>query len=1288
MSNFYYLNQYGANSHKALDAGNNINSNNFVGAMLNYNKVSLGSVGFLFENDTTTEADTFSSFYDTYKIIVGSDILSYTNKYSNTNSMAFGDMMNSQKGGSTTFTSNFSATANDFQYRLTKDGAPYRYTENGTGIALKDVTGDTKSDFTDLEVAYQTYYDYKINQFNQKPADLATVTSAVNLSTLGLDYASVRAQAGVTDANIASVYQNLVNQLTDELKTIKSGTISETDRIAMEKTLEDKQAALKSIDDALFGYTEGGTTSSTNSYYQAKFTFTGQTPAASVETASKSGTTNAYSFSEASSVASNSGFTTYATYAALVSANPANGTYCIGSSNPWLKVIVTKNAAAPGNITTAMYAALGSITTAGGTSAAATAAFRNSVIGGITTYIKANPSAAVESMNFTPAVNPSANVQTKVFAKIFGISDPVTGDITTLAVETIAQAYGLLPDAATITKDNIIAFVNTHFASLTAADKADAIETLFAKKMQEKCTNQIADAIIASVISSDTNPEDASGSLTKTVITSTQVISDITVRDKDKNYSYGTPSINITNLKGYIQDSRSASDEDKSFLDWGSDKEGNDFPLRNASNYLRGLGATIKNADGTTLGTNDGDGNNAAVETLFAHIADGTATITDPTGTGLYTVVDGGNSYVIDTNVKPTAAGFNIADGISRADVDFINVHTARSCGQKTNDWKPFLSGWHTGEINQQKDVLAGYINIAGMSADNSMQLRHLKDPADTTALITELADSLLKGGSITTTKGSAEDKQNFAIYLSEVTSGIIEQYWIENFNKQNAEPINDYYNREIRSYLNPNATSSVIEFKFLVKDKVNPTVTKLVNFKLNFDEDPAVVNTVDNIMESQAFAKIYSKMEDRSRAEMELFEASSALDIVQNINTQEYSYRLNMLSALEKMVNGAGAGEGNANVKGKVDFSGVTRSLVEIGPGADKNPWWKEYFPWFKGFYGTLPEGATADEMFDDKGNIKASMVSQNGALVDPYIVKINDVDYVMGIDTNKDGKINGAQEVLGINDKIDTSFASLKALDLNADGTVSQDELQKGGIIFEALNTTDRLNGAQIKSDFIKSIDLASLQNADGQNGIFGTFEVQLANGKKAGAIQTFETQEYFNNLFGTYVDMSFLSKTPAAPVATKTTATPVVAAAKTASTTQDQTSTKFDMKAFLAKQYNFFSDLENTDATAEVETPVVEAPVVETPVAQVVEAPKAVVAPKMAALNINQKTLITVANQEMTVDALLEDICWKMDIEKLTPKQRYDILGSVDATKSSDVIIRKMEERLSLVKNQFSA
>ena len=736
MSSSFYVNKYGANNHTFLDSSGNIWNNNFVGAMLNYNKVDLGSEGYLFENglgathsSTGLTPDDFTSFYDTYKTIVGSDIMSYTNKYSNTTNMAMGDMMNwgTKTPGNMSYTNNLSANSSDFYYRQTKDGDPYRYTESGTGDEMVGgYNSSANNGFTMLQNSYQTYYDYKIAHFDGKTANLSSVSSAVDLTALGLDYSSVMSQSGVSADNVASVYQNLVNQLVSELKAIKPSTISETDKIAMEKTLDEKQSSLKAIDDALFGYASASPITTGGGFlaYQAQFAFAGATPNASVETASKNVISNDYKLLSMVSVPSNAGFTTYATYAALVAAAPANGTYCIGSGSPYSKVTVVKNSAPPSNITTAMYNAIGSIAATGAAAADAKTSFQDQVKTAITQYIYDNPTSALQAIDFSPVTSPTANVRVNVLNVIFGTddanadgieNDPVAADPTILA------AYNSLPAASIITKSDIISFVNTYFPTLPAADKADSIETLFTNKMLEKYTNQITAAIMSSVIDTDTNPDDTTGSLIKlTEAITTSVPNEISARVNDSNSS--TPMA-IRHLKaGY-----------------------NDTATQNA--LVKELGDSIYNA-----------------------------------------------GAVVGTNITQTVTEWKMT--------------------RTPSFWRSSKWGW----VTTTKEISAA--------------------PTDS-------------------------QKQEASAYLGEVTAGIMEQYWIENFNNPKAEAFTDYFNREFRAYLNPDGYSGYKQMQYVASDGT----TKAVN--LDFNEDPAVTNTVDRIMQTQAFAQIYSKMEDRSRAEM-----------------------------------------------------------------------------------------------------------------------------------------------------------------------------------------------------------------------------------------------------------------------------------------------------------------------------------------------------------------------------------------------------------------------------------
>lgn len=1166
MTSFYYLYQYGANkgstNNTFLDGSNNIWNNNFVGAMLNYKQVDLDSMGFFFENgyhETQISGSlvngNFTDFYDSYKTIVGSDIMSYANKYSNTNNMAMGDMVNWGSHGigdalKAYTPNNLSSSSSDFRYRLTKDGDPYRYTENGTGDEFTNGGINNANGFAEQEANYQTYFDYKMAQFNNK--DTATidslrgfVTSSANLTALGIDYATLTAGKTTAEEKQA-VYTNLVNQLTKELKDIKPGTISEADRIIMEKSLEAKQAALKAMDDDLFGYVEAGIAfNNSNTYFQTSYTFSAATPKVNAQAAAPKYSIN--------NLGTCSGLPL-----APYTYTPDSGTKYFQSAADYTKYQqITSGTNGLGNV---MYYEKESDIPL---------SYRQKQL----TDTDLNLNTLYNNLQtVTPSTYEANQTSTEVFEETLS---------TELEVELSALGY---------TDVNLI--------------------------------TTLKNAIML----------DINGVISHSPVTvnyNSGVTEEITKRVNDSNYLNGVVGFDINNLTSFVDE-----------IKWQINRAGhNNWPYGN-----------------------DPEGNIAAAAIVNA--------LKNPD----FPANPDAPEYRLDTQ------GLTFKNALRNVFIYYMN-----STGDNPED----ASNEHAADhmirsILVERSLLTDFQS----TSENVLQIRHIKsldveDKKD--SLIYQLAESLVSTNDITSPNASTGDKLEYAQYLGEVTAGIIEQYWIENFNNPDAENITDYFHREFRSYMNPEAANTPLNFQFVNKSG------QIKDFTLNFSEDLAVMNIIDKITEKQAFSQIYSKMEDRSRAEMELFEASTALDIVQNINTQEYIFRLNMLAALEKEAYANKASLGGDDAV-KTIFSKITRSLVEIGPGASKNPWWEEYFPWFKGFYGTLPEGATPDDMFDENGNIKASMLSKNGALIDPYIVNINGVDYVMGVDENKDGKINGAKEVLGINDTIETSFASLKALDLNADGIISQAEMKEKGIIFEAMNASDRLNGAQIKTDFIKSIDVASLENADGTSGVFGTFEVQLTNGKKAGGIQTFETQDYFNNLFGKYVDMSFLSQTqdktavPAEMTAEEAKKEVIASIAEVSKKSEPKTETKFDLNAIQAKQFNFFSYLDKENKT-ETETEIKAEEVVVAETKKEIQAIiKKVVKP--ITLDATKEAVIVIDDKEMTTDSLVDNLCWKMGIDKLTIKERYDVLGSIDTTKSSDVIVRKLEEKLSSIKNQFSA
>lgn len=458
---------------------------------------------------------------------------------------------------------------------------------------------------------------------------------------------------------------------------------------------------------------------------------------------------------------------------------------------------------------------------------------------------------------------------------------------------------------------------------------------------------------------------------------------------------------------------------------------------------------------------------------------------------------------------------------------------------------------------------------------------------------------------------GDEDGDIDAASYVARAILGIIEDYLAENFNKQNPESIETYFAREFATLFNPNNKEGIIDVVINKNGTYTPQVIKM-DFRVT---ENGVGKIVQSLLSSQTFYEIGSKLEDRTRKEMELFESATALDIVQNINTQEYIYRLNILAGLEKINEEQGLG---------LDFSMVNKTLVSLGAGSSSNPWWQEYFPWFKGFYGNIPEGATAEDMFDENGNL-TGLGQVGGMTIDPYILKINGVDYVLGKDNNQDGKINDATEILGIEDKIEDNFASLEALDIDKDGYISNEELKKGNIILQAVNQNERLNGASMSIDFVNGISLSSLKKENGTNNIYGTFSADMKNGSTVSGIQTFEQENYFHNLFGTYTDLSFLNK------AETTTENQETTEEKT-----EETQIKY-MAGVFSKKFSFLSNVESNST-------------------------------------------------EISVDKLIEDISWKLSIDNLSASQRYDIIDDIDITRSEDVITTEIENKLEQIK--FSA
>lgn len=1259
MSNFYYLYKYGTTASGAsaksfatinsTGTGSLIDSN-FVGAMLEYNRFNLGDLTYFVTNNKGVETDnnSFDDFYNSYKTIVGSDALSYLNKYTNTSSFALGNMLNTSDGpSSATFTNNLVTDKSSFYFHATQDGDLYRYTYNdnisfqGTADALVNLVNigtETPGslNFNDIEAGYDSYYNYKIAQIDGTA--LPALTTAVNLAdaSLKLDYATIFASTGSNVADTKAIYQNLIDQIVAETKAIKSGTMTPEDIATMEKDLDAKQRGLKALDDALYGYVQDATsvtTTITHHYhdYKVQYDFVANPPSGAdvtdFNTVTITGATHTMVAADYNSL--------YTALGDLVSNIRLDDALGIGSST---------------GLTMSREA------------------FRSSIQQGISTWLEANPAMGPKGpTGFKDELNLANPTDASVQANVIDILDN-DETIQPVILTTFSGQLGNIIQSSSNLKTDIETFINTYFAAQDAATRARATEVIWEGVQKSKFINDLTTHILGRVTETESTTVP-----TPVVETISLAQADITQREADMNYSFGDAAIRIDDLGGYIQDIRSFSAHDVWFR---KSTYATDHPGINVQNSLRSLGIEIKKQSdnsavppGVTGGVNQ--------ELLYSFIGNGSISLVNA-GNGVYTFSYNSVNYYIDTNVNLRNLDLgNIAGSLGS---NYLSTTTMYRREDHT-----------TGEMyNHVKDSLGSHLKVKGLAAsDSALKLRHLKitdtnkgkalsdvDPGDaynpntdTNSLVYKLADSLLANNDITFASGATGttdlQKREFAVYLSEVTAGIMEKYWLENFNKTNAEPIDVYFAREFKSYMNPYADStSTQSYGFIT------STGAIQKFNLSFDEDPAATTIVDKLLEKQSWAEIYTKIEDRSRLEMALFEESAAMDTVVNINNKEYEYRMNMLAALENLA--------AAHPTLGLDFSAVNKGLVTEGPGKEKNPWWSDYFPWFKGFYGNLPDGATADQMFDQDGHLVMKYSAPGSPLIDPYLVKINGVDYVMGKDDNKDGEISNAQEILGITDTVETTFSSLIALDANKDGYVSQEELKSQNIIFKAMNESARMNGSAMNTDFIKGIDLSTLKEGDGTNNIYGLFNVQLTNGQKAAAVQTFESQNYFNNLFGKYADMSFLKGEASSTSSTKD---------ETAKTTISQKAKADDAKTIenkaFVKGFNFFNYIKDETATTDTE----EAKAEETKTEEIKEETPVV---KSSVWNEEQEKTKTVVinSKEITIDALIDDICWKSNIYRLTTKQKYDIIDSIDTSTPAELIVKKIQDELEQIHTGFSA
>lgn len=264
-----------------------------------------------------------------------------------------------------------------------------------------------------------------------------------------------------------------------------------------------------------------------------------------------------------------------------------------------------------------------------------------------------------------------------------------------------------------------------------------------------------------------------------------------------------------------------------------------------------------------------------------------------------------------------------------------------------------------------------------------------------------------------------------------------------------------------------------------------------------------------------------------------------------------------------------------------------------------------------------------------------------------DPYKIEIDGQKYMLGQDKNDDGTINNITEILGIRDTQENLFESLKNLDTNNDGYVSQEEMKAHNIILNAVdNESGQLKNAGYDMSLVKGINLAELQSANGQNNIFGKFTMDLQN-KKVNGDLTFEDKSYFDNLFASVVDFSILDSI------------------------EDE------------KSMDAISIPSSIKPEQEVEATKEEAPVKEEAKAE--EKPEVKEFSLFDAKNFSFD-FVGAEDNKSAFEKLLDQLSWQMNITNLTNTQRYNILDSLEA--NQDVSLAKAEIQQELEKINLSA
>ncbi len=312
---------------------------------------------------------------------------------------------------------------------------------------------------------------------------------------------------------------------------------------------------------------------------------------------------------------------------------------------------------------------------------------------------------------------------------------------------------------------------------------------------------------------------------------------------------------------------------------------------------------------------------------------------------------------------------------------------------------------------------------------------------------------------------------------------------------------------------------------------------------------------------ELKAYYKQYEEAKNRSKS----LELSLTLALQ---NSAEFDFRKLLAEKVLALLDT----EHKLEVSNESSIANIIKRGSSTGPSALKDGV-SSHAP-FDGFYGNI--------------NTKATPVTGNGCLVDPYEIVINGTTYVFGKDDNSNGNIDDVSEILGITDTMENPFQSLLQLDINKDGQISKEELISNGVVLKAVDDSGKFTNNNFDLSMINNIDLKKLKPLKDGNSV-GTFEMTFLNGKTIKGSQTFEDQAYFNHLFGKLVDLRPYTGTTATNVKAGSTAkTTTATASKTATAAAANTQTTSDLtRSILLKQINSMYSALIIDDTSNIET-----------------------------------------------------------------------------------------------------